>query len=208
MPDLALEAIDPEWAHREWVREFEWHLDQVPGLIETLGLLAAPRLPVQQLDRPRVSGGGYVDNVPVNLSGTGDARDARALWSLLSEYCRATAEWLAEDSAWPAELPGDPRAARDQVLLAVGWLIDRAEAIESIGDVGLEAFRELLFSAIRRARARARAAGTRRRSRPRTCVVCKSSTVVIDWSDRGGSGRARPVGRCSMCGQVYTVGGR
>lgn len=215
--DLApLNAIDPDAQHKEWRRSFEWHLDQVPPLMETMGVLRMPSIKTADygLAAEKVSGGGYVDNIPVVDMGNGVTADARIVWSMLVEYCRAVVEWTGADPpkiaadarTWTSVLAApdaDPLSARGVALESIGWLIDHADQIEPISE--LDEFREQLFAEIRRARGRYRGAGTRRRARPRLCGICGECAVIVDWmTPANGSPKPVQVGKCTVCGQLYT----
>lgn len=214
MTDITL-AIDPEAIEREWVRSFEWHLDQIPPLMETMGVLAIPSISATRIDQIKITGGGYVDNVPI--VDTGVSTNAHTLWAMLVEYLKACTEWLNLDLEKP-EFPSlwsnprqweaptvnpDPVTAHRLALESIAWLIDRADRIRQLDQ--LEDYREALFAAVRRAKGRYRGAGTPRRAKPRPCGVCGECAVLIDWADSPeNDGQARPVGRCRVCGQVYT----
>lgn len=225
---LPHDAIDTERADHEWRRAFEWHLDQVPPLMEALGVLRMPSIRSTQFDKVRISGGGYTDYDPqlaLTVTDTGaivDAgytRDQAELWAMLVEYVRAVTAWLnatitvphapilppLAQTQWQSPRPsGDPLTARAEALHAIGWLIDHAPSIQVVA-LELEPFREDLFTLIRRTRGRHRSAGTRRRARPRRCGICGECAVIVDWVD-GANGSPRPVqvGKCKICGQTYT----
>jgi hypothetical protein len=218
---LTLEDV-ADRERRRWVEAFTWHLDQLPPLMETMGVLRLPSIPVSRggsrFDKLQITGGGFIDNIPVTDGGA--HVDQAALWAMLVEYARAATAWvnIGIDAPWAPELPpiadyprvwagparvdADPLLARRIALQTTGWLIDHADAIEPIHE--LDEYREQLFIEIRRMRARYRSAGTIRRARPRTCGVCGESAVIVDWIDAAnGSPRPVQVGRCKVCGQIY-----
>lgn len=215
---IPLDAIDPEARSLEWRRSFEWHLDQVPPLIETLSTLSITLLRASRVDQVKVSGGGYIDNVPVADRGAGI--DADELWTWLVAYTRAVVAWIepqlqpddrptiARDArTWTAVAPrpdADPLSARRVALLTIGWLIDHVDLIEPIRE--LDAHAETMFKLIRKLRGIHRGDSTARRQRPRVCGVCGECAVLIDWID-GSNGSPKPVqvGRCKVCGQTYTT---
>lgn len=217
MTQTIIMEIDQEAEHREWIRSFEWHLDQIPPLMETMGMLRMPSIRASRTDTVRVSGGGFIDNVPVEDGGVG--RDAELLWGMLVEYVKAVTAFLNVGIAVPfqPDLPplarmgrswtaprvdADPLSARRVALEAIAWLIDRA--IEIKGFTELDEYRDRLFAAVRRAKGHYRGAGTLRRDRPRPCGVCGECAVIVDWisGDRG-SPKPLQVGKCKVCGQVY-----
>ena len=62
-----VDAIDPEAAYERWRQWYLWHVDQIPHVIDYVGgsIIAIGRLKPSRLDQLRVSGGGYIDNLPV-----------------------------------------------------------------------------------------------------------------------------------------------
>lgn len=208
-------ALAPDPQHREWVREFEWHLDAVPVIIDTLTTMAIPSISAVQTDKVRVSGGGYVDNVLTSFDVTtaglivdvGAGRDAAELWTWLVAYTRAVAEWVTPRRPAPvlAERPNpEPLSARSVALLTVGWLIDHADQIETV--TGLDAHRAEMFALIRRLRGRYGVHRHPRRARPGRCGVCGECAVLVDWMEApNGSPKPVQVGRCKVCGQVYVA---
>lgn len=204
---------DPQ--QREWLREFEWHLDTVPPIMDTLTTLALPQIRASRTDKVLVSGGGYVDNVPGSFDVTRDGyivdvgagRDAADLWAWVVAYTRAAAEWVQQPSRPApalADKPNpDPLSARAVALLTIGWLIDHAGQIQAVGE--LDAHRAEMFALIRRLRGRYGVHRHPRRTRPARCGVCGECAVVVDWLDApNGSPKPIQVGRCKVCGQVYT----
>lgn len=200
---------------RQWIESFTYHLDQVPPLMETMGILATPTIAATRTDEIKITGGGYIDNIPVTDQGA--ATNAHFLWAMLVEYTKAATEWLNLDREKPEHPPlahnarqwatptvnPDPVKAHAQALETIAWLIDRAEQICHLEQ--LEEYREALFTEIRRAKARYRGAGTPRRAKPRPCSVCGEHAVLIDWADSAEpDGQARPIGRCRTCGETYT----
>lgn len=213
-----LDAIDPEAQARAWRREFEWHLDQVPPLMETLSTLSTTLLRASRTDQVKVSGGGYISHVPITDAGAG--ADADELWRWVVAYTRAVVAWteaqlqpddrpaIAHDPrTWTAVSPrpdADPLSARSVALVTIGWLIDHADLIEPIRE--LDTHRDAMFALIRRLRGIHRGSSTARRARPRICGICGECAVLVDWVDSAnGSPKPVQVGRCKVCGQTYTA---
>ncbi|GLJ78650.1 hypothetical protein [Microbacterium imperiale] len=215
---IPLDAIDPEARSLEWRRAFEWHLDQVPPLMDTLSTLSVTLLRASRVDQIKVTGGGYIDNVPVSDRSAGV--DADELWTWLVAYTRAVVAWIEpqlqpddrpsianDPRTWTAVAPrpdADPLSARTVALLTIGWLIDHAGLIEPIRE--LDAHAETMFKLIRKLRGIHRGGSVARRQRPRVCGVCGECAVLVDWVD-GANGSPKPVqvGRCKVCGQTYAT---
>lgn len=214
---VPLEMVDLDAASREWRRQFEWHLDQVPPLMETMSMLSTTLLRASRVDQVKISGGGFIDNVPVTDRGAGV--DADELWTWVVAYTRAVVAWIApqlqpddrpaiahDQRTWTAVAPrpdADPLSARSTALVTIGWLIDHVELIEPIRE--LDAHRDTMFALIRRLRGRHRGSHTARRARPRICGICGQCAVLVDWIDApNGSAKPIQVGRCKVCGQIYT----
>lgn len=174
---------DEEAAERgfeEWKAQYLWHVDQLPNVVQAVGTVAiAPqRLRAAQL-RERVSGGGFVDNVPV-VDGP-EARYAAAVWHALRAYLTVAASRLGvEAPALPASLPDDPDIARRWAFAANEWMAAWADHILDWPD--LATAESELFRLIRRARTRLDT-GTVRRARPAGCEVCGEAGVTVDWED-------------------------
>lgn len=197
--------LDP--AAREWRRSFEYHLDIVPPLMEILVWMTIPSIPVSrggsQFDRPQVTGGGFVDNVPVIDTGRGPEADATFMWEWLVAYTRAVTAWITPHRPAPV-LPdtpdADPLTARSLSLVTVGWLIDHADLVRAVDE--LEQSREEMFATIRQLRGRYGVFPRPRRPRAR-CGLCGVVAVVVDWvTGEGGTARPVQVARCKACGDV------
>jgi len=215
MSDMAIHttlALDPEWA--AWTTRYEWHVDQIPGLLEVMRLDMVP-LAASQTDKVIVSGTkGDGTPVPLRLDAVDDADD---LWGALAAYTLEVADLLGEQpphvlraSWWRAgqvqgvRAAADARKVRSDAFEVVAWLVDRETLIAP--ETGLQDSEEHLFALIRKARARWKAAPRPRRARPRPCATCGDVAVLIDWMDvPGGIGPALPVGRCSTCGEQYEM---
>ncbi|MFI8593764.1 hypothetical protein ACIGCK_04950 [Microbacterium sp. NPDC078428] len=197
--------------YRRWVDSWLYHLDQIPPLLETTMLLAAPRVGVSRggsrFDRPQVTGGGYIDNIPITDTST--TVDADLLWATLHAYLHAVATKagnlppLAEhDRLWNTTTPTAPPDARARAIEATGWLADLVEHVVDWPE--LAPLEDELFALIRRMKGRYRSAGTARRARPRACATCGEVAVVVDWVTPGnGSPKPVQVGVCRVCGQQY-----
>jgi hypothetical protein len=197
---IPLNAIDPDAAYREWVDRFLWHVDQLPALVETTGTI---RLAVRGLQaavlHERVSGGGYIDNIPV-VDGP-ESRNARAIWDAMRRYLVVASSRIGvEGPQLPAMLPDEVDVAREWAYAANAWLADVVYAIQAWDD--LTQLEEHLFSLVRRARGRL-ATSTARRTRPELCIRCGENGVLIDWID-GPDGHARLSKVCVVCRTNYT----
>jgi hypothetical protein len=165
---LQAHAIDPEAAYQQWVDRFLWHVDQLPLLVEKTGFLVIPTLRAARLQE-KVSGGGYVDNLPI-VDGPG-ARDTIAVWAALRAYVASASSHLGVKAPEvPASVPDDVDVARHYAYAANGWLASIVYEIRVWPD--LAALEEELFRLIRRARGRASGADTVRRAKPELCDVC------------------------------------
>lgn len=204
MDDLAFaltveEQAEQDW--RNWLAQYEWHLDQVPVLIETMRSAVSP-LRAQTLEA-KVSGGGYRDYAPLDLDAVDDSD---TLWGLLVEYFDAVilAIGFAPQRMIVRILPNDPLVGRSEALRVVGWLIERVEMI--VDHEHLSEIEGRLFARIRRARGVYRTAGTPRRAQPRRCNTCGERAVLVDWVTTE-SGRSSQVGLCKSCGETYLPAG-
>lgn len=199
---IPLDAIDPDAGYRSWMQRFLWHVDQLPNLVEATGtIVVAARgiraAPIQE----RLTGGGYVDNMPL-VDGP-ESRNARAVWDATRAYiAKASSHLGVEGPILPPVLPDDVQLARDWAYAANEWLAAIAPHILAWPD--LDELEEALFRLIRRARTRVDA-GTVRRARPELCVVCAQEGVLVDWVD-GPGGTAQLSKVCKVCGQVYSEG--
>ncbi|MDQ1174190.1 hypothetical protein QE430_002497 [Microbacterium testaceum] len=191
---IPIDAIDPEAGYRQWVEQYLWHVDQLPNVVQAVGTIAmAPQsLRAAQL-RERVSGGGFIDNMPV-VDGP-EFRNAAAVWHALRAYLNTAASRLGvEAPAIPVMLPDEPDVARQWAFVANEWMAAWVEHILSWPDL---AEREgELFRLIRRARTRLDT-GTVRRARPAVCELCGEAGVTVDWEE-GPDGPAL-IRACQVC---------
>lgn len=217
---LPIVTLHPDAEHREWVRQFTWHLDVIPPLIDAIVTHTLPSLKASRTDKSIVTGGGHIDNMAPFLAAfdqSSDAHgltpsvaitDARELWTWVVEYTRAAEAWITPTRLAPVldDKPNaDPLTARAVALVTIGWLIDHADHIEPIHE--LDEHRDEMFALIRRLRGRYGVHRNPRRTRPTMCTVCGERTVHIDWvAPDNGSPKPIQVGRCRNCGQTYTEG--
>lgn len=200
---MPIMAIDPEQGYREWVERFLWHVDQLPLLlIEPSGYLALTSLHTTRwgLESERVSGSGYIDNVPI-VDGP-EGRRSRAVWEALRAYLAAASSRVGvEAPVLPVSVPNDLTLARDWAYSANQWLADRVHEINDHPDLsGLE---EALFGLIRRARRGQPDAPTVRREPPELCGVCGTNAVLIEWVN--GTAQEPVLAKvCKQCGDVST----
>lgn len=201
---IPIDVIDPEAGYRAWVQQYLWHIDQIPLLIETAGILALPNIGVSrggsQFDRPQITGGGYYDNVPIrddNATAT-----SHELWVALVAYLNAIRAHGLTATNLADEVPADPDVARRRAYDAIGWLADHVEQIVDWADLG--PLEEELFEIVRRSRGRFGSTGTARRARPRLCTTCGEHAVIVDWIE-GANGSPKPiqVGVCKSCNETY-----
>lgn len=205
---IPLDAIDPEAGYREWVRQYLWHIDQIPALLETVGALATPSIGVSRggsrFDAVQITGGGYYDNVPIRDGGA--TADSEQLWTTVRHYLDAVrGHGLATAPVLDPTFPAHVSTARREAYRVNAWLADRVEQIVDWADLG--PLEDELFGLIRRMKGRYRGAGTARRARPRVCESCAEAAVVVDWVD-GANGSPKPVqvGVCRSCGATYSEG--
>lgn len=208
---IPVDAIDPEAGYREWVRQYLWHIDQIPPLLDTVTVVAHTTIRASQTDKVVVSGGGYVDNVPIQDGGA--PVDAEELWDLARRYVLAVAMHIGYCPApgvhggiWSGRTritDVAPATVRTVAYGVTAWL---AELVEHIIDwPDLAPLEDELFALVRRMRGQYGAA-TARRARPRLCTICGERAVVVDWVDGvGGSPKPVQVGKCKVCGQPYTA---
>lgn len=197
---IPLDAIDPDAAYQQWVDQYLWHIDQLPNVIETAGTIVAATRGIRAAPlRERLTGGGYIDNIPL-VDGP-EARNARAVWEALRAYLIvATSRIGVEAPALPAALPNELDAARDWAYAANAWLADVVYDIRDWPD--LNELEQHLFRLIRRARRRLDATTTRR-GRPEICTRCGEPGVLIDWID-GPDGHALLSKVCVICRTNHT----
>lgn len=201
---VPLDAIDPEIAYQQWVDQFLWHVDQLPVVIETAGTIVAVNRGIRAAPlRERLSGGGYVDNIPL-VDGP-ESRNARAVWDALRGYLVVAASRLGvEAPQLPAGLPGEVDAAREWAYAANAWLSDIVDDIRDWPD--LNELEHHLFRLIRRARTRLDTT-TARRTRPELCTRCGEAGVLIDWITAP-DGTAQLSKTCVICRTNHTPTGR
>lgn len=194
------DAIDPDAARALWVEEFLWHVDQLPHVIETTGTIAMAVRGIRAAPlTERLSGGGYIDNVPL-VDGP-ESRNARAVWDALRGYLVvATSRLGVEAPALPPGLPDDVDIAREWAYAANAWLSDVVHLIESWDD--LDTLQGQLFRLIRRALHRLDLT-THRRARPEFCNRCGQHGVLVDWLD-GPDGTSVLSKVCIVCRTDHT----
>lgn len=197
MNELEGMLTEDELAERgfeEWKAQYLWHVDQLPNVVQAVGTVAmAPqRLRAAQL-RERVTGGGFIDNIPV-VDGP-EFRNAAAVWHALRAYLTTAASRLGvEAPALPALLPDEPDLARRWAFVANEWMAAWVDHILSWSDL---AEREgELFRLIRRARTRLDT-GTIRRAPAELCELCGEEGVTVDWEE-GPNGPAL-IHACQIC---------
>ena len=200
---VPLDAIDPDAAYQQWVDRFLWHVDQLPTVIETAGTVVAVSRGLRAAPlRERLSGGGYVDNIPL-VDGP-ESRNARAVWDALRGYLVTAASRLGMESPQlPAALPDDVDISRDWAYAANAWLSDIVYDIRDWPD--LSALEEQLFRLIRRARTRLDTS-TARRARPELCTRCGENGVLVDWITAP-DGTAQLSKICVVCRTDHTPKG-
>lgn len=200
---IPLDAIDPDAGYRQWRESFLWHVDQLPVVIETTGVLVLPHLRAAKLQE-KVSGGGYIDNIPI-VDGPG-TRDTLALWAALRAYLTTAARHLeAEGVSLPAVLPEDLDSARWWAHEARAWLARIVDDIRAWPD--LVELEETLFSLIRRTSGRRPEPAPVARAEPESvemerCDVCGKCAVLIDWIETA-DGRSMLAKACTVCGTKY-----
>jgi hypothetical protein len=194
---IPVDAIDPDAGYRQWRENFLWHIDQLPTVLETTGVLVLPHLRAKKLQE-KVSGGGFIDNIPV-ADGPG-TRDTLALWVALRAYLTTAARYLGvEGVMFPHELPDDLDEARWWAHEARAWLARAVDHIRAWPD--LVELEDAMFTLIRRV------AGRRPHTSPAApvegerCTVCGQPSVLIDWVDAtDGPVLAKA---CTTCGHQY-----
>jgi hypothetical protein len=193
------DAIDPDAARALWVEEFLWHVDQLPHVIETTGTIVMAVRGVRAAPlTERVSGGGYIDNMPV-VDGP-ESRNARAVWATLRGYLVVASSRLGvEAPQLPSQLP-DVELAREWAYAANAWLSDVVHLIESWDDLDL--LQAQLFRLIRRALHRLDLTA-QRRARPEFCIRCGQHGVLVDWLD-GPDGESVLSKVCIVCRTDHT----
>lgn len=191
---LLTEDEAAERGFQEWRAQYLWHVDQLPNVVQAVGTVAmAPQMLRAAQLRERVSGGGFIDNMPV-VDGP-ESRYAAAVWHALRAYLTIASSRLGvEAPALPTSLPDDVDAARRWAFIANEWMAAWVDHLLEWSD--LAAAEGELFRLIRRARTRLET-GTVRRARPETCEVCGEDAVTVDWAD--GPDGAVLVKSCQSC---------
>ena len=188
-----------------WVRRFEWHLDQLPGILELLRSDAS-RLKASRLTE-RVSGGGGPARLPFNED-NGDTADE--LWAAVFEYASEVAERLGRNlttgSAWRSStgtMGVSSRVSGYQARVVafelIAWLT--AHAVE-IAALPMNDAEDHLFGLIRRLRVQYMLPSVERPSRRRICSVCGERAVGAEWIT-GVNLRPVLVAECRFCGATY-----
>lgn len=210
-------TVHPDQQHRAWIKQFTWHLDCLPPIMDALVTATLPTIGVSRggsrFDRPQVTGGGYIENVPMlnvdtdqagHLIPTGAAADARELWAWITGFVTAVNDWI--EPTRPAPNLGthpnpDPLSARALALTAAGWLIDHADQVAPIRE--LDDHRDAMFALIRSLRGRYGVFPHPRTPRER-CTTCGDRAVVVSWVDSpDGSPKPIRAGKCRTCGETY-----
>ena len=214
-----------DWAEHNrarWIERYEWHVDQIPKILEVLRDEAySVKTTRWGLSAERISGGGGESPLPFRVDVIDDGDH---LWAQLSDYVEDVAAVLDEPApiaratsstpvpwkpvfervSWsrrigriqglPAGLPGARAAAYGYVV--IGWLCDR---VEQIADLDIGDAEEILFGVIRRLRARYTApAVTRRR---RDCPICLEGKVTLQWVDVDGV--STQAAKCDRCRKTW-----
>lgn len=195
-----------EHAAREWHRAFEWHLDVVPPLIEMIIWTSMPSIRASRFDQIKITGGGFIDNIPDEIPGEQALQDARELWSWLTSYTGAVAEWITPERPAPvlADKPdADPLTARSLALTTIGWLIDHDHQVHDVAE--LDEHTDAMFVIIRSLRGRYGVFPKPRRQLE-LCTTCGERQVAFAWvSNPNGSPKPIRVGKCRRCGESYEV---
>lgn len=200
-------GFDPDADWRAWLRRYEWHLDQIPPLVEAMRLAVYP-LGAMVYDRVRVDVSRDGSPLPLREGAVDDADD---LWAELVQYTANVVDllgvpwrsplrrsWRSRGDVAGMRADADPLSARREAMEIVGWLVDAAPTV--VGFAELAESEESLFARIRGARARYTVA-TVRRAAPRLCGVCGERAVRVSWVD-GLDGSPKPIQvvACSLCG--------
>jgi hypothetical protein len=178
-----------------WISRYQWHLEQVPELLRVARETAVNPLRARRFDKDRVDGGGDDEiRLPFEVE---SADDADLLWAMLVLYGREVAELLGGSSpqvlrtaVWIAQEAQGLHAgisSRQAAALAADvcrWLVDRAEAIGAIAELGDA--EEELFELIRRMRRRYGLVDRPAADRKRPCPRCRERGVVATWETVAG----------------------
>jgi len=212
MNTIPIDAIDPEAQHRQWHAHYEYHLDILPPLMEILVMMSLPSIQAARTDKIVVSGGGYIENVPI-LDGPSPIADALYVWGFVVGYVRQVTHLLNVDVPVPHRpiLPplegralervnADPLLARRHALMLTGWLADHADRIVMLHTV--QDAEDRLFAELRHLRARYGVSPHPRRTL-QVCDVCGTRAVSLRWID-GPSGSPKPLRAavCRNCGET------
>lgn len=200
-----LDIVDLDTAR--WVRQYEWHLDQIPAILHTLRDEAVP-LKAARLDNIRVSGSREQAPLPFNADMV-DAGDD--LWAALAQYLGHVAELLGETvtdaASWTrrGEAVGLSSHIRGREALAlayrvIAWLIDHARQVAAF--TVLQDTEDHLFALIRKLRTRYMIPAVERPARRRQCTTCGEQAVTAAWVD-GINARPVLVATCRRCGATY-----
>lgn len=197
-----VDAIDPDAAYERWKERYLWHAQQIPHVIDYEGgsvIVSIARLKASRFDQVRVSGGGYIDNLPV-ADGPG-SRDNAAIWNALRTYLTCAAGHLGMESpVLPPAIPAELALAREWAYAVSGWLVEAVEFIGAWPD--LDQYEDGLFRLIRRARRRQGDQVTTVAA-PELCLVCGERAVRVDWLD-GAGGTPVLTKACAVCGHTLT----
>lgn len=189
-----------------WVRRFEWHLDQLPGILEVLRNDSSS-LKSSRYDSVRVSGSREQTPLPFKVDLVDAADD---LWAAAIEYSTEVAEriglslttaasWRTSSGAMGLSSRVTGYQARVVAFELIAWLIKHAEAIAGLPMNDAE---DHLFGLIRRLREQYMLASVERPSRRRECTVCGERAVAAQWVT-GDNGRAELLAECRRCGEGY-----
>lgn len=207
---LITEQEQAEADYLRWTQSWLFHIDQIPALLETIALMAAPTIRASQTDKIVVTGGNYRDYAPI--SDTGAANDLDTLWAETRGYVLAVADNLGHCPAPTTDRPlwqGHTRASHTPHLARIAGYTATNYLAEHVHHVidwpHLATHEDHLFARIRRMKGRYRAAATPRRAHPRTCTTCGEDAVLIDWvTPTNGSPKPVQVGVCKRCGETFT----
>ncbi len=199
----ALDLVDLDTAR--WVRRFEWHLDQLPGILEVLRADAIP-LKSARYDSVRVSGSREHAPLPFKVDLIDTADD---LWAAVIEYTTEITEhlgatftdtvtWRTRGGAGGLSSRITGYQARVLGFEVIQWLTAHATSIAALP---LNDAEDHLFTMIRRLRAQYMLAPVERPSRRRTCTTCGEQSVAAGWVDV--NDRPVMVAECRRCGATY-----
>jgi hypothetical protein len=192
---IPLDALDPEQAYREWREGYLWHVDHLPeAFVEDVGQLVLPHLRAAKLQE-RVTGGGYVDNIPVSDSRA--SRDMAMLWAVLRAYLTCASSRIGvEAPIIPFSLP-EVADARRWAYDASGWLTRMVDQVRSWPD--LDELQATLFPLIRRYASNTTPVELEPVTQLEWCDTCGEQAVLIDWIP-GPQGEPMLAKACTVCG--------